>query len=154
VGWLGFDCSDRRGDLRRHRWLLPQGGLLLEARAMPSGLFTAVFLAIERGPVALTCKPDAPDSRRFSALGAAVAFPGLARREPAFAPFEKTAAAAGVPTARAERLTRHQGFTKLGSAHGRDLLPSGQAAGSCHFPPPLCADSWTALVGNRAARSS
>jgi hypothetical protein len=105
-----------------------------DAAAMASGLVAAVLLAVGGGPVALTGQPPPPAASGVLADRATVARLGSTRQEPAFTSFEQAAAAAGMPTARTGWLTRHQRARKLRMAHGRELLPSGQAAGSWLLP--------------------
>ena len=153
-GWrgLGLDRWGRRRNRGGGRVRLGKRRSLADTAAMASGLVAAVLLAVGCGPVALTGQPAPPTASGVLADRATVACLGSTRQKPAFTSFEQAAATAGMPTARTKWLTRHQRAGKLRMAHGRDLLPSGQAAGSCYFPPPPCADNST-VVANRAARS-
>jgi hypothetical protein len=87
---------------------------------MASGLIATVLLAIVGGPVPLTGQPAPPPTSSVLADRATVACLDSMRQKPAFAPFEQAAAAAGMPTARTDELTRHQGAGRLRMAHGRD----------------------------------
>jgi hypothetical protein len=154
AGWreLGLDRWGRGIDRGDGRVRLGKRRSLADTAAVASGLVAAVLLTVGGGPVALTGQPAPPTAGGVLAVRTTVARLGSTRQEPAFTPFEQAAATAGMPTARTKWLTRHQRAEKLRMDHGRDSLPSGQAAGSCYFPPPPCADAST-VVANRAARS-
>src|SRR5208337_4238883 len=107
---------------------------------MTFALLPSPLLASGSGPVDLTGLPELPASCGILTSRAAVTSLGPAQQKPAFAVLEQAPAAAGVPTARAGRLTGQQGAGKLGATQGRCFLPNGQAAGRLNFPPPLCAD--------------
>src|SRR5208337_2050938 len=113
---------------------------LPDTDAMTFALLPSPLLASGSGPVDLTGLPELPASCGILTSRAAVTSLGPARQKPAFAVLEQAPAAAGVPTARAGRLTGQQSAGKLGATQGRCFLPNGQAAGRLHFPPPLCAD--------------
>src|SRR5208337_2141374 len=108
--------------------------------AMTFALLPSPLLASGSGPVDLTGLPELPASCGILTSRAAVTSLGPAQQKPAFAVLEQAPAAAGVPTARAGRLTGQESAGKLGPTQGRCFLPNGQAAGRLHFPPPLCAD--------------
>jgi hypothetical protein len=139
-GRLGRGGTRRRPDRRRGRIGLREGGTLAGPAAIASGLVAATLSAVAGGAVASSGQPAAPAACGGLADGATVAGLGAARQEPALATLEQAAAAAGMPATGSGSLTRDQGVGRLGTAHGRDMLPSGQAAGRWHFPPPLCAD--------------
>jgi hypothetical protein len=136
----GRDGGRRRPDRGRGGIGLREGGALAGPAAIAPGLVAATLSAVAGGAVTSSGEPSAPAARGGLAGGATVAGLGAARQEPAFAPLEQAAAAAGMPASRVGWLTRDQGVGRLGTAHGRDRLPSGQAAGRWHFPPPLRAD--------------
>ena len=139
----GGDVRGRIGEERRlgfaGRWRgfavrggvigLREGGALAGPAAVAAGLVAASLSAMAGGAVASSGQPAAPASSGGLAGRATVAGLGAARQEPAFAPLEQAAAAAGMPASRVGWLTRDQGVGRLGTAHGRDMLPSGQAAG-------------------------
>ncbi len=136
----GLDDRRRRLDVGGGVVRFGESRSLSDPATIASGLVAAALLTVGGGAVALTGEPGPPAACSPLAGRATVACLGSARQEPVFAPLEQAAAAAGMPPAATGWLTWHHGVGKLGTAHGRDLLPSGQAAGRWNFPPPLCAD--------------
>ena len=89
--------------------------------AMASGLFSAAFLAPGCGSIALTGMPGPPSLRGCLTSRAAVTSLWRSRQEPAFTVFEQAPAAARMPTAKADWLTRRQ-------ARGHSNRPTGGLA--------------------------
>jgi hypothetical protein len=139
-GRHGLDDGPCRLARKRGAIGLREGGALTGPAAIAPGLVAAMLPAVAGGAVAASGQPAAPAACGGLTGGATVAGLGAARQEPALATLEQAAAAAGMPAPGSGSLTRDQGVGRLGTAHGRDMLPSGQAAGRWHFPPPLCAD--------------
>lgn len=130
-GWgLGRGGGRRRLDGGRGMIGLREGGALAGPAAVASGLVAAPLSAAAGG-----ASGERRPGRRGYSSG-----PGAARQEPALATLEQAAATAGMPAMGSGSLTRDQGVGRLGTAHGRGMLPSDQAAGRSHFPPPPCAD--------------
>jgi hypothetical protein len=134
--------NDGRCRLTRGRGMirLREGGSLADPAAIASCLVAAVLSTVAGGAVASSGQPAAPAASGGLAGGATVAGLGPARQEPSLASLEQAAAAIRMPAVRTGRLTRYQGVGRLGTAHGREMLPSGQAAGRWRFPPLPCAD--------------
>jgi hypothetical protein len=139
-GRLSRDDGGRRLARGRGRIGWRGSGSLADSAAIASGLVAAALSAVAGGAITASGQPAAPAACGGLADGATVAGLGAARQEPALATLEQAAAAVGMPAPGSGSLTRDQGVGRLGTAHGRDMLPSGQAAGRWHFPPPLCAD--------------
>lgn len=129
AGRLGRDGGRRRLDGGRGVIGLREGGTLAGPAAIAPGLVAAALSAVSGGTVAASGQPASPAASGGLAGGTTVAGLGAARQEPAFATLEQAAAAAGMPATGSGSLTRDQGVGRLGTAHGREMLPSGQAAG-------------------------
>jgi hypothetical protein len=104
-------------------------GPLADPAAIAAGLVAATRSAVAGGAITASGQPAAPAAGGGLAGGATGAGLGPARQDPALATLEPAAAAAGMPASRVGWLTWDQGVGRLGTAHGRDMLPSGQAAG-------------------------
>jgi hypothetical protein len=86
---------------------------------MASGLFSAAFLALDAGSIALTGMPGPPAIRSSLTSRAAITSLWPRWQEPAFAVFKEALATARVPTTKTAWLTRHQRAGTLNRAHGR-----------------------------------
>ena len=128
-GRLSRDDGGRRLARGRGRIGWRGSGSLADSAAIASGLVAAALSAVAGGAITASGQPAAPAAGGGLAGGATVAGLGPARQEPSLATLEQAAAAAGMPAPGSGRLTRDQGVGRLGTAHGRDMLPSGQAAG-------------------------
>jgi len=119
--------------------------------AMALGLFSAAFLALDDGSISLTGMPGPPVRRSFLTSRAAITSLGPRWQEPAFAVFKEAPATAGVPTAKAVWLTRHQRAGTLNEAHGRACSRAVRrregGTSRRHFAPT----TWTPLVQDPAA---
>ena len=82
--------------------------IALARPAMASGLFSAAFLALGCGSIALTGTPRPPSLRGSLTSWVAVTSLWPRWQEPAFTIFEKAPAAARMPTTKAAWLTRRQ----------------------------------------------
>ena len=150
--WLGVDGGRRRvagGGVVR----VGERGSLAAALARASGLVAAMVLAVWGRPIALPGHPAAPASRGGLAGRATVTSLGPARQEPTFTPLEQAATAAGVPSARRGWLTRHQCLGKLETAHGRSRSRAVRRREGDTSRRPFAPTAWTAVVGNRTART-
>ena len=158
-GWIG---EKRRLGFHGWRCRVAVGGgvvrfgerrSLAASLARASGLVAAALSAVLGSPIALPGHPATPTSSGVLASGATVTSLRPARQEPAFTPLEQAAAAAGMPSTRAGWLTRQQRRGKLKLAHGRSCSRAVRRREGDASRRPFAPTVWTAVVGNRTART-
>ena len=132
VSWKSSSGGGRLGKRRS----------LPETDSIPSGLISSEFLAVASSLEVLTRVPAAPTSRSFLTSRAAITSPGAGGRNQSSQPLSRQRWQPGCQRRdRDGRPDTNAGETESGPREG--LLPSGQAAGSWNFPPPL-ARRWIA----------